>query len=503
MLRGAKGFSTFHIVTSTPTHGTEPILSLIESRFRGAIAASLDAFFLCESIRNADGEIVDFKVVDLNERGEAFLGRDRNELIGQHVIELLPSIQESGLLDQLIQVVETGEAYQDELRFEDETGDVRWVRHQVVRVDDGLVITSRDITASKELEESFRESEVRVKHLVESASDGIYRIDTHGVFTYANAIASRLLGSSPEEGGVVGRIYLEFVRRDYHEQGIALYKKQVVERVPVTYWEFPAVTVDGRELWIGQNVHIEQRNGFVTSLFAVARDITERKTAELALRESEERYRFLTEQSTDMLSRQSADGTIVYASRVSLALLGYTPSDLVGTSLFEYCHPEDLEAMRAATARLVGHKGSETLTYRARRRDGHYVWIETTSQAVRDPSSGLVGEVLSVSRDITERRRLEEELRQAQKMDAVGQLAGGVAHDFNNLLTAIRGFTDLLARSLEPEDARRKDIAEILKATERAASLTRQLLAFSKRQVLRVEVLSVNGIVSDMVKIIG
>src|SRR5262249_39156785 len=116
--------------------------------------------------------------------------------------------------------------------------------------------------------------------------------------------------------------------------------------------------------------------------------------------------------------------------------------------------------------------------------------------------SGLVGEVLSVSRDITERRRLEEELRQVQKMDAVGQLAGGVAHDFNNLLTTIRGFADLLVRSFEADDARRKDIAEILKATERAASLTRQLLAFSKRQVLRVEALSVNGIVADMVKII-
>ena len=87
-------------------------------------------------------------------------------------------------------------------------------------------------------------------------------------------------------------------------------------------------------------------------------------------------------------------------------------------------------------------------------------------------------------------------------MDAVGQLAGGVAHDFNNLLTAIRGFTDLLARSLEPGDARRKDIAEILKATERAASLTRQLLAFSKRQVLRAESLSINAIVDDMSKII-
>jgi PAS domain S-box-containing protein len=488
--------------TASRAKGSGANLSLIESRFRGAIAASLDAFFLCESVRNDAGEIIDFRIIELNDRGVAFLERDRHDLIGRSVCEIAPSIRETRLLDQLIRVVQTGESYEDELRFEDDSGRTKWVRHQVVRVDDGIAITSRDITQRRELDESLLQSEARFRHLVESASDGIYRIDTHGVFTYANPIVSRLLGFNPNDVGIVGRLYLDFVRRDYHEQGIALYKRQIAEHIPVTYWEFPAIAVDGRELWIGQNVHIEQREGVVTSLFAVARDITERKTAELALRESEERYRFLTEQSTDMLSRQSADGTFLYASPVSYKLLGYAPSELVGRSVFEYCHADDLESVRAATARLIGHHGSETLTYRARRRDGHFVWLETTSQAVRDRESGLVGEVLSVSRDITERRRLEEELRQVQKMDAVGQLAGGVAHDFNNLLTAIRGFTDLLARSLDTDDGRRKDIAEILKATERAASLTRQLLAFSKRQVLRAEQLSVNGIVEDMTKII-
>jgi PAS domain S-box-containing protein len=491
------------LVVSTSPAGTDAAtLSVLESRFRGAIAASLDAFFLCESVRDDAGRIVDFRLVELNERGEALIGRARVDLVGRLVCDVVPTIRDSRLLRQLIQVVETGESFEDEVQVEDDRGEKRWIRHQAVRVDDGVAITSRDITKRRHVEESLVQSEARFRHLVESASDGIYRIDTHGVFTYANPIVSRLLGCSPDDGGIVGRMYLDFVRRDYHEQGIALYKRQVTERIPVTYWEFPAVTVDGRELWVGQNVHIEQRNGWVTSLFAVARDITERKRAEVALRESEARYRFLTEHSTDMLSRHAADGSIIYVSPVCFTILGYTVGELVGNSMFEYCHPEDLEAMRAATARLIGQQSAETLTYRARRRDGTYVWLETTSQAVRDPKSGLVGEVLSVSRDITERRRLEEELRQAQKMDAVGQLAGGVAHDFNNLLTTIRGFADLIARGFEADDARRKDIAEILKATERAASLTRQLLAFSKRQVLRVEALSVNGIVADMVKII-
>lgn len=490
------------MTSSSRAVGSDATLSLIESRFRGAIAASLDAFFLCESVRDRQGTIVDFRLVELNERGEQFLGQTRAELIDRLATDIMPSIRESGLLAQVIEVVETGKSFEEEIQIEDGDGHVRWIRHQVVKVDDGIAINSRDITQRKTVEESLVESEARFRQLVESASDAIYRIDTHGVFTYANPVASSLLGFEPDGPGIVGRTYLDFVRPDHHRQGIALYKKQVVDRIPVTYWEFPAITLDGRELWIGQNVHIEQRNGWVTSLFAVARNITERKRAEIALRESEERHRFLAEHSMDMLTRRGPDGTILYASPVSTRLLGYSPQDLVGTSVFEYVHPEDLETVRGMTARLLGSGGVETVTYRVRRRDGHYIWFETTSQAVRDTKTNQVAEILCVSRDITERRRLEEEVRQAQKMDAVGQLAGGVAHDFNNLLTSIRGFSDILARSVGSGDPRRKDIAEILKATERAAALTRQLLAFSKRQVLRLEELSVNSVIDDMVKII-
>ena len=476
-------------------------LNLLESRFRGAIAASLDAFFLCESVRDDRGTITDFRIIELNERGQTFLRGERADLLGRGFCEVLPYVRTSGLLHRIVGVVETGESIEDERRVETETG-ARWVRHQVVRVDDGIAITSSDISARKQVEESLLESESRFRHLVESASDAIYRVDPQGIFTYANPVASRLLGFSPDEPGIVGRIFLDFVRPDFHEQGMTLYRKQIVDRTPVTYWECPVVAVNGREVWVGQNVHIEQRNGRVTSLFAVARDITVRRNAELALRESEERHRFLAEHSSDLLSRHFPDGILFYVSPVCFTLLGYSDAELVGTSVYEYYHEDDLETMRAATQALLGKSQSETRTFRIRRRDGHYVWFETTSQAVRDPKTGQVSEVLCVSRDITERRRLEEELRHAQKMEAVGQLAGGVAHDFNNLLTAIRGFSDLLARSVATDDPRHKDISEIRRATERAAELTRQLLAFSKRQVLRLEPISLNGVVEDMLKII-
>ena len=491
-----------NVVMPPSAGGHAAPFNLLESRFRGAIAASLDAFFLCESVRDSRGIITDFRIVELNERGEAFLARPRAELLGKLVCDVLPSVRASGLLHQMIDVVESGDSIEDELRVDGEDGQLHWVRHQVVRVDDGIAITSREITKRKQVEESLHESEARFRHLVESASDGIYRIDPRGVFTYANPVASRLLGFSPDNIGIVGRVYLDFVRPDFHAEGIALYRSQILERIPVTYWEFPVVAVNGRELWIGQNVHIEQQNGRVTSLFAVARDITVRRNAEMALRESEERHRFLAEHSTDLLSRLFPDGLFFYVSPACFGLLGYIESEVVGTSVFEYCHEDDLDAMRAANNALLGTSLVETLTYRIRRRDGHFIWFETTSQAVRDPITGRVSEILSVSRDVTERRRLEEQLRHAQKMEAVGQLAGGVAHDFNNLLTTIRGFGDLIARDVEPDDPRRRDVGEILRATERAAELTRQLLAFSKRQVLRLEPVSLNGVVEDMINII-
>ena len=137
------------MTSSSRAVGSDATLSLIESRFRGAIAASLDAFFLCESVRDRDGVIVDFKIVELNERGEQFFGRPRSELIDRSTTEIIPSIRESGLLDQLIEVVETGESFEDEIQVEDDEGNPRWLRHQIVRVDDGIAINSRDITQRK------------------------------------------------------------------------------------------------------------------------------------------------------------------------------------------------------------------------------------------------------------------------------------------------------------------------------------------------------------------
>jgi two-component system, cell cycle sensor histidine kinase and response regulator CckA len=477
-----------------------PSDSADERRFHAAIAASLDAFFLLEAVRDATGAIADFRLVELNRRGEVLLGRSREALIGRPLTELLQRVRESRLLDRAIGVVETGVSLVEELWVRGSGVEAEWIQHQIVKLDDGLAVTTRDITEQKRVEASLRASEERYRLLVESATDGIYRIDPRGIFTYANPVASRVLGMG--EDTIVGRTYLDFVRPDYRMDAIEMYTRQIRDRVPVTYWEFPALRTDGREVWVGQNVQVEERDGRVVALIAVARDITAHRAMEEALRESEERYRFVAEHSHDMLARLSLDGRFLYVSAVCDALLGFSAAELTGRRFEELCDADDVPALRAVHERLVARGGVETTTVRMRGRDNREVWFETTHQTIVDDATRAVTGFLTVSRDVSERRRLEEDLRHVQKMEAVGQLAGGVAHDFNNLLTAIRGFSDVLFQSIRADDPRRADVLEICKATDRAATLTRQLLAFSRRQVMRPEPLDLNVVVTDLARIL-
>ena len=471
-----------------------------DSRFRGAIAASLDAFFLLGAVRDAAGAVVDFRLLELNAPGEAFLQRPRAELVGHLLSEIVPLAGEAGFTAHCIGVIETGRPHAEDARVRDPSLAAKWVRQQIVRVDDGVAITVRDISDGMAVQESLRSSEARYRLLVENASDGFYRIDPRGIFVYANPVAGRVLGVGEE--GLVGRSYLDFVRPDYRMEGIDIYSRQIKNHVPLTYWEFPALRADGREVWVGQNVQIEEADGRVVGLFAVARDITARRVAEAALRESESRYRFLAEHSHDMLARLDAEGVFTYVSPVCRTLLALEPAALVGRRFEDLCDPEDAPALRQVLERLRQSGGVETTTTRMRRGDGHDIWFETTHQPILSDETGAVAGFLTVSRDVTERRRLEEDLRHIQKMEAVGQLAGGVAHDFNNLLTAIRGFSDVLFQSIRADDPRRADVLEICKATDRAATLTRQLLAFSRRQVMRPESLSLNTVVSDLARIL-
>ena len=229
-------------------------------------------------------------------------------------------------------------------------------------------------------------------------------------------------------------------------------------------------------------------------LFSIVHDVTERRRALDALAASEERYRRLFEQSKDAVYVSSPEGRLLEINEAGLRLLGYdSRHEALDLDLVRdvYVEPRDRERLLGTVEQRGFSKDFET---RLRSRDGRSLVVLATTSAIRDEHDRIVA-YLGILRDVTRQRQLEEQVRQSQKMEAVGRLAGGLAHDFNNLLTAINGFADLLLRTLD--DERHLGFAEKIRASgRRAAELTGELLTLSRRRVVFPEVVDVNGAIT-------
>ena len=249
------------------------------------------------------------------------------------------------------------------------------------------------------------------------------------------------------------------------------------------------------------NLTVESLERTIRHALALHAEEVQRWYAEAALRASEERFRALVENSSDALLLIDAEGRVTYLSPSSVRHLGWTTEQMVGRSILDFLHPEDRELVGMRLAETVGKPGTTIVEeVRFHHADGTWRIMEGVGvNRLRDPA---VGAIVVNARDITERRKLEEQLRQAQKMEAVGQLAGGVAHDFNNLLTAILGYCHLMLDEIAEEDPLRLDLLEIQTAGDRAAALTRQLLAFSRRQMLQPQVVDLNTLVTQIKKLL-
>ncbi|MBI4083565.1 MAG: response regulator [Candidatus Lambdaproteobacteria bacterium] len=375
--------------------------------------------------------------------------------------------------------------------------DVFRTNQELVKAKEELDRANTQVRAyARQLEGVLRFSEEKYRVLMHEASDAIFLIGGDDRILEANAQAEALLGV--EASHIVGRNFLEFVAPQHRDRAASTVRGLSQEK-RISHEESQIVRSDGSVRWIeASSTRVEM--GDQSVLMGIQRDITERKEQEQRLRESEERYRNLVEDSVQGLIIVQ-DHRIAFCNRAGARMFGYeTTADLLGSVAGRMVHPEDLERVSAhRKALLRGESVAPTIEYRGVRKDGSIVWIESYRHLIVWEGRPAMQ---SLTIDVTAQRNLEQQLQVAQRMEVVGRLAGGIAHDFNNILAIISSYTDFVLDGLGEKDAAREDATVVKDATLRAAALTRQLLAFSRRQTMQLRTLDLNATVRNLEKML-
>ncbi len=344
----------------------------------------------------------------------------------------------------------------------------------------------------------------RTRLILDASLDAVVAMDEAGRITEWNPQAQAVFGWNRDE--VVGRPLVEIIippkYRAAHLAGLQRFRESGQTRVLNRRLELEGLCRNGAvipvELAITPIAEPDGRVGFSGFI----RDISARRAAETALRVSEERYRAAFEQSAMGMAELAPDGRFIRVNRTFADIVRYTPDELIGLPASTLTHPADTGPDKVLVADLIsGQLASATREKRFLRKDGMSVWTQITLSVVRD-SHGEPAHLLLATQDVTARKRLEDELRQSQKLDAVGRLAGGVAHDFNNLLTGIIGYADLVRHSPDTSPAIRQDAEAILLAARRGADLTRNLLTFARRSATRLEPIDLHSVVLEVVELL-
>ena len=346
-------------------------------------------------------------------------------------------------------------------------------------------------------ESALAASERRFRSLVQNSSDLVTVLAPDGTITYASDSAERIVGYSPAD--LVGTSLLQYVDPSHVEQVRGLLHTNGKSSVagPI---EFSLRRPSGSAVWleaVGSNL---LSDATIRGIVLNARDVSERKRADLALRESEERYRDLFDNATDLVCMAAPDGSLLYVNKAWQQGTGYGDDEIGRMQLLDIVHPESRGYYTEVVDRVLRGERLDHVELVFMPKAGPPITVEgNLSCTFKD---GVPSTVRGIYRDVTERKRVEEQLRRAERMQAAGKLAGGVAHEVNNMMTGVIGFSEFVLRSLEPDDPRKADVEEVIKAGTRAADVTRQLLAFTRQQVLRPQMVQINAVVSEMEKML-
>jgi two-component system cell cycle sensor histidine kinase/response regulator CckA len=347
-------------------------------------------------------------------------------------------------------------------------------------------------------EEALRESEEKYRLLVENQTDLVVRVDTEGRFLFASPSYCKTFGKTEEE--LLGKTFMPLVHEDDRE--LTTKAMENLYRPPYTcYVEQRALTKVGWRWLAWAEMSVLDEGGNVTAIVGVGRDITEQKEAEEEIRRSEEQFRALFDSAVDIVFTKDREGRYTRVNAACAKLHGLSEEEFLGKTDFDLFPKEYAEHSREVDRQVM--KEGRTFTGEYERPIGGRMLIFSVVKSPLHAADGSIVGLCAIARDITDQRSLEAQLRHSQKMESLGTLAGGVAHDFNNLLGGILGYVSLMKGDYEPGDSRRTHLELVEKAGQRAAELTNQLLAFSRKGKYEVRPLDLNTCVQNVLRLMG
>ena len=421
------------------------------------------------------------KIASCNRAFYELFGYSENEIIGASVQVIHPS-DESFLSFGVnaYSVIESANAFRTEWTFSRSNGTLVPVETvtSAIRNEEGAITgylaIIRDITERKKAEKALRESEIRYRTAIEHSNDGV-AVLSGAIHIYANNRLAEIFGYDSYRE-IIGKPVTFLAHPDDRDRvALNVETRQNGGPAPSRY-EFRGIRKNGTSIYVEVSVTTIAYHG-EQNILSYVRDITERKLAEVALKESEEKYRLLIQNAIEAIFVVQ-NGAVKFPNPRTLEKLGYLREELERIPFADHIHPEDTHLVEEhLRKRLHGEESASTYSLRIITKSGEILWGELNTVDIEWEGGPAT---LNFLRDITEQKKLESQFLQAQKMEAIGTLAGGIAHDFNNLLMVVQGYASLMLSDVGPAHPHHEMLRQIEEQVKSGSGLTKQLLGFAR-----------------------
>jgi len=476
------------IIDITEHKQADEALRESEERYRALFDRSLDCVF----VHDFEGNFL-----DANEVALKLLGYEREDIPHLNFASLLSQDQLPTTLATLRELKDTG-AQKEVNEFRVRRKDGSFVDVEVI----GAVIyhegkpyaiqgIGRDITVRKRAEEALRQSEERYRTILEEMEEGYYEVDIAGNFTFVNDAMCRILGYSRDE--LIGMNYKIYTPKEDGKAVFEAYNRVYRTGEPLKWFPMVEVRKDETRLLVEDSV-LSMRNdkGEVIGFRGVSRDVTERKRVEEVLRQSEERYRTILEEMEESYFEVDLAGNLTFVNSSACRHLGYSREELIGMSYKGFTAEDYIKSVlrifNEVYRTAMPNKGFH---WKIIRKDGSPGFIDTSVAPLRNDQGEIIG-FSGVGRDVTERKKIEDQLILTDRLASIGQLAAGIAHELNNPLTAVIGFSDLLLERDLSADVK-EDLGTINREAMRAINIVKGLLAFAREQRIEKALVDINS----------